>query len=107
VADLSGDGVPEIIFASYSTAQNKSHLFVLGADGAQLHKVPLPGRGSMAVPTIADMDGDGALEILLSLKDGESNRDLVQAYAVPGSADNCLLWPTGRGNLLRNGFVSR
>jgi hypothetical protein len=25
---------------------------------------------------------------------------------VPGSADNCLLWPTGRGNLLRNGWVT-
>jgi hypothetical protein len=30
----------------------------------------------------------------------------VLVYGVPGSADNCLLWPTGRGNLLRTGFVA-
>jgi hypothetical protein len=24
---------------------------------------------------------------------------------VPGSRESCLLWPTGRGNLLRDGFV--
>jgi hypothetical protein len=29
----------------------------------------------------------------------------VRIYKVPGSAASCLLWPTGRGNLLRNGLV--
>jgi hypothetical protein len=28
----------------------------------------------------------------------------VFVYTVPGSATNCLPWPTGRGNYLRNGF---
>ena len=51
------------------------------------------------------MDGDGTVEIIVSLKDGEDRTRQVLVYSVPGSADNCLLWPTGRGNDLRNGFV--
>jgi hypothetical protein len=27
----------------------------------------------------------------------------LDVYRVPGSGTNCLPWPTGRGNLLRNG----
>lgn len=105
VADLSGDGAPEIVFATYSPDENKSHLFVLDGGGNLLHQLPLPMRGAMAVPTIADADGDGTLEIVVNLKDGEDQVRMVEVYTVPGSADNCLLWPTGRGNLMRNGFV--
>ena len=105
VADLSGDGVPEIVFNSYSPDEGKSHLFVLDAQGKQLHKLPLPKRGAMPVPTIADIDGDGTLEILVSLKDGEDKLQQLLSFNVPGSQTNCLLWPTGRGNLLRNGYV--
>ncbi|MBW2736961.1 MAG: VCBS repeat-containing protein [Deltaproteobacteria bacterium] len=105
LADLSGDGVAEVIFASYSPDHDKSHLFVLDAGGRQQHKLLLPGRGAMAVPTVADVDGNGTLEILVSLKDGEDKEALLQAYTVAGSAPNCLPWPTGRGNLLRNGYI--
>ncbi len=105
VADLSGDGSPEVVFASYSPDADKSHLFVLDSGGNLLHQLLLPMRGSMAVPTIADADGDGTLEIVVNLKDGEDQQRMVLVYTVPGSADNCLIWPTGRGNLLRNGFV--
>ena len=61
----------------------------------------------MSVPTVADIDGDGTLEILVSLKDGGAAGGSVQVFSVPGSAPNCLLWPTGRANLLRNGYVRR
>jgi hypothetical protein len=105
VADLSQDGVPEIVFNSYSPDDGQSHLFILDAGGSELHRIALPGRGAMPVPTIADVDGDGTLEIVVSLKDGEDRARQVLVFNVPGSADNCLLWPTGRGNLLRNGYV--
>jgi len=107
VADLSGDGAPEIVFATYSTGTGKSSLFILDAGGNQQQKVPLSGRGAMAVPTIADVDGDGTLEILVSLKDGGAAGGSVAVFTVPGSAPNCLLWPTGRANLLRSGYVPR
>jgi hypothetical protein len=103
VADLSGDGSPEVVFTTYGAA-GKGALFVLSAGGQKLHEIALPGRGSMAAPTVADIDGDGDLEILVSLKDTEG-KVAVQVYGVPGSQTNCVLWSTGRGNLLRNGWV--
>ncbi len=105
VADLSGDGIPEIVFATYSPDEGQSALFILDAGGNRLHRVALPGRGAMAVPTIADIDGDGQLEIVVSLKDNDADWGQVVALTVPGSAPNCLAWPTGRGNLWRNGWL--
>jgi hypothetical protein len=40
---------------------------------------------------------------VVSLKDAEDKVESVQVYSVPGSSGNCLPWPTGRGNLLRDG----
>lgn len=103
IGDLSGDSRPEIVFATYSTTANQSHLIVIDANGAQLHRIALPDRGAMSVPTLADADGDGTLDIVVNLKDGITNQRQVLVYAVPGARDNCLPWPTGRANLLRNG----
>lgn len=105
VADLSGDGAPEIVFTTYSPDQDGGALFVLGGSGAVLHEVKLPKRGSMAVPTIADVDGNGTLEIVVSLKDAQPENKDVRVFTVPGSKTNCVLWSTGRANLLRNGWV--
>jgi FG-GAP-like repeat len=103
LADLSGDGVPEVTFATYSTAQNVSALYILDATGQLQQKVALPKRGSMAVPTVADVDGDGTLEIIVNLKDGEDGVRSALVYSVPGSATNCVQWGSGRGGMLRNG----
>ncbi|MDC0718393.1 FG-GAP repeat domain-containing protein [Nannocystis bainbridge] len=105
IGDLSGDGAPEVVFNSYSTGDDKGALFVLGSDGAVQHQLPLPRRGAMPVPTLADVDGDGQVEIVVSLKDAEDMVESVRVYTVPGSTASCLLWPTGRGNNLRNGLV--
>ncbi|MBX3184021.1 MAG: VCBS repeat-containing protein [Polyangiaceae bacterium] len=105
VADLTQDGVPELVFTTYSTREGAGALFILDAGGNLQHQVSLPGRGAMPVPTIADTNGDGTLEIVVSLKDGIDRGAQVLVYEVPGSATNCLLWPTGRGNLRRDGYV--
>ncbi|MEO7329344.1 MAG: VCBS repeat-containing protein, partial [Minicystis sp.] len=73
--------------------------------GNALHQIPLPRRGAMPVPTLADVNGDGTVEIVVSLKDAEDKVESVLVFTVPGSSTNCLLWPTGRGNLLRNAWV--
>jgi hypothetical protein len=106
VGDLSGDGRPEIVFNTYSVDEGVSELVVLAANGAVLHRVPLPERGAMPVPTLADVDLDGDIEIVVSLKDGVDRERQVLVYSVANSADNCLLWPTGRGNYRRSGYVA-
>ena len=105
IGDLNRDGVPELVFATYSPDEDKSNLFVLDAGGNVLHQLPLPRRGSMAVPTLADVDSDGTVEIVVSLKDAEDMVESVHVYTVPNSATNCLPWPTARGSLLRNAEV--
>lgn len=105
VADLNKDGAPELIFGTYSLQANGGRLVVLANTGALLYDIPLPnqgmngnGIGVPAAPTVADLDGDGALEILVVTFDHG-----MDVFSVPGSGKTCLLWPTGRGGLLRNG----
>jgi hypothetical protein len=105
VGDLSRDSIPEIVFNTYSTENDKGALFVLDASGNQLHRVPLPRRGAMPVPTLADIDNNGTVEIVVSLKDAEDKVESVLVYTVASSSVNQLIWPTGRGNLLRNGWL--
>ncbi|MEZ4361815.1 MAG: VCBS repeat-containing protein [Kofleriaceae bacterium] len=107
LADLSGDGVVEVLFATYSTAQNASALYILDATGGLQQKVALPGRGSMAVPSVGDLDGDGTLEIVVNLKDPEAGGRAAQVFTVPGSATNCVQWGTARGGLLRSGYFRK
>ena len=78
---------------------------MLSAAGKLLHDVRLPrqgtdgnGIGVPAAPSIGDVDGDGRLEVVLTTFDHG-----IDVFRVPGSGTNCLLWPTARGNLLRNG----
>ncbi len=108
IGDLNKDDVPEIVFTTYSINEDKSHLILLGAGGTELHKVPLSKRGSMSPPTLADVDGDKIVEIVISLKDvlDGSNVGGVQIWDVASSGENLLPWPTGRGNNLRTGFSS-
>lgn len=104
VADLSGDGRPEVVFNTYSPQEGLGELIILDAAGNLLHRVALPGRGAMPVPTVAKVDAD-RVAIVVSLKDGEDRVQQVLVYGISTASDNCLLWPTGRGNWLRNGYI--
>jgi hypothetical protein len=107
--DLDNDGIAEIVFTTYSTQKDISHLFILNSAGALLHSVAIDGRGSMAAPTLSDVDNDGTVEIILSLKDVLGNgKGGVQIWDVASAVQNNLDWPTGRGNYLRTGdFTGR
>ena len=91
-------GIENIIEADGKLVDNrgKSHLFILNYQGYEAQKIPLPDRGAMPVPTIADVNRNGTMEIIVSLKVGVVGERQVLVYEVPGSDDNYLPWPTGR-----------
>jgi hypothetical protein len=108
VADLNRDGSPEIVFSTYGDpdVSDSGHLVILGADGTRLHDISLPGpghngNGAPAAPTLADLDGDGRLEIMVQTFDHG-----LDVFTVPDSGCECLLWITARGGPLRMGQPS-
>ena len=107
VADLDHDGHAEVIFSSWtqkgSNATGKLH--ILDYQGNMLHEVALPPafgspdwNGALAAPTLADIDGDGELEVVLNT----AHSGFV-AYDLPGTANTRVLWGTGRGSYRRDG----
>ncbi len=111
VADLNRDNIPELILTTYGDPDNitpgvpHGYLMILDRNGRVLFDLQLPqqgtngnGKGAPAAPTVMDTDGDGSLEILVQTFGAG-----LFIYTVPGSAGNQLLWPTARGNFLRDG----
>ena len=114
VADLNQDNTPELILTTYGDPDNISpgrphgYLMILDNAGNILFDIQLPdqgtngnGKGAPAAPTVMDTDGNGSLEILVQTFGAG-----LFIYSVPGSAENQLLWPTARGNYLRDGTAS-
>ena len=110
VADLNRDGHPELLWATYGdpAVTDSGYLMIADRFGNLLHDIPLPspgyngnGNGAPAAPAVGDLDGDGELEIFVQTFDHG-----MDVFRIPGSAENCLLWPTARGGPLRTGAPS-
>jgi hypothetical protein len=104
-ADLNRDGRPELVFGTYGPAPGAGRLVVLSGSGRRLHEVRLRhqtangnGVGIAAAPSVADIDGDGRLEIAVTTIDHG-----IDIYRVPRSDARRLPWPTGRGGVTRTG----
>jgi len=95
VADLDGDGVPEIVLFGNSpdnlggqlvngTSDDRSCLFVLSATGQELWRQELGGVFNAGAVLVADLDSDGKPEIITYTRNGttgQSNRLIVWDYA--------------------------
>jgi uncharacterized repeat protein (TIGR01451 family) len=79
-------------------------LLILSSAGDLLQAIDLPldasdgRRGALGAPTLANLDGDANLEVVV----GTINRGLV-AYEIANSASARILWGTGRGGYGRTG----
>jgi len=115
VADLNQDNTPELILTTYGDPENikpgqpHGYLMILDNHGNLLFDIQLPqqgtngnGKGAPAAPTVMDINTDGTLEILVQTFGAG-----FFIYTVPGSTANQLLWPTARGNFLRDGIAGR
>ena len=91
----------------------RGHLWLVGAEGSSRHRQAAhPGRsgtrsrsrspaglrspdwnGALAAPTLANIDADGDLEVVLNT----AHSGFV-AYDLPGTGNARVLWSTGRGN---------
>ncbi len=109
MADLDNDGHAEVIFTSW--AQKGTHqtgkLYILDYLGHPLQVMDLPPafgspdwNGALAAPTLADIDGDGELEVVVN-----TAHSGVAAYDLPGTSQARVLWGTGRGNYQRTGSI--
>lgn len=109
VADLDDDGHPEVIFASWvqKGTGRTGKLHILDYQGNPLHEIDLPAahgspdwNGALAAPTLANIDDDPDLELVLNT----AHSGFV-AYDLPGTANARILWSTGRGNYQRTGSL--
>ena len=107
VADLYGDSHAEIVFASWvqkGTGQT-GKLYILDYLGNLVQSVSLPAaygggdeNGSLAAPTLANIDADPDLEVVVNTINGG-----LVAYDFPRTAGARIIWGTGRGSYQRSG----
>jgi uncharacterized repeat protein (TIGR01451 family) len=112
VADIDADGKAEVIFGTWprNGGRRVGKLVVTDWQGKLLQQIALPAplstdpdewNGVLGAPTIANIDADPDLEIVV----GTVSSGMV-AYDLPGSANARVLWGTGRGSFLRTGAQS-
>ena len=106
IVDVENDGMAEVIFTSWvQKGTNKTgKLHMLRWDGTVIKEVDLPPafsgnwNGALAAPTLANIDADPDLEIILN-----TAHSGVVVYDLNGSSGARVLWGTGRGNYHRDG----
>lgn len=99
VGDVDGDGQEEIIVGTFDPAKNPSegNLYVFKLDGQPAYVIPVPG-GLKHIPTLADVNNDGGLEVIYRSLAGR-----VYAQNFGATRESAASWTTHRGNPARDG----
>jgi hypothetical protein len=100
LADVNGDGLPDIVLADFSASGN---VIVLHQDPANpgqfLAPVRLPTGAATASVAVADLNGDGAADIVATGYDNYGNNGAVyvfyQVAAQPGTFLSPVTYPAG------------
>lgn len=99
VGDVDGDGAEEIVIGTYHPALTPSvgNLMIYALDGTLKLSVPVVG-GIKQIPSLADVDADGGLDVIY-------RSTLGQVYVQNFGATNAarVSWSTHRGNKQRDG----
>ena len=99
VGDVDGDGQEEIIIGTYNPSQPSADgaLYVFALDGTLKTSVAVPG-GLKHIPTLADVNGDGALDVIY-----RSLAGVVYLQNFGATTTSNVSWSTHRGNKQRDG----
>jgi hypothetical protein len=92
VGDVDGDGRPEIVWATEFAIR------AYGPDGVPLPGFPIaspnPRLDFRAAPALADLDGDGVLDVVIGANSLDTSGGVVVAYRCVGGAITSLPgWP--------------
>jgi outer membrane protein assembly factor BamB len=89
VADLDGDGLVDVVATSLD-----GHVYALrGMDGTKLWITPGTNYPSRAPPIVADLNGDGKLQVLLTTEPPETGtNERPGGLFVLDAADGRLIW---------------
>uniref|UniRef100_A0A7C4GDJ7 VCBS repeat-containing protein n=1 Tax=candidate division WOR-3 bacterium TaxID=2052148 RepID=A0A7C4GDJ7_UNCW3 len=104
VADVDGDEDMEIVFTSNLMADNKGYLFAVHHDGSPVSGWPLRPNGFtyMNGATVADVDGDDSLDIVVVAASGAVMEVTVYEAGVPFNRA-AWEWPTYQFDMCRTG----
>lgn len=108
VADLDDDGDMEVIFSSNLMLDNKGFLYAVHHDGSPVSGWPLRPSGFtyMSGATIADVDGDDSLDIVV-VSAGSSTMDVTVYEAGVPFSRAAWEWPTYQFDMRRTGLYQR
>jgi hypothetical protein len=99
VGDVDGDGVEEIIIGTYNPSRSSpdGQLLILALNGTLKSAISVPG-GLKHIPSLADVNADGKLDVIYRSLSGE-----LFIHNFGAISTNHVSWSTHRGNPQRDG----
>lgn len=103
LADVTGNGRPDVILLSSRRDPNSSELIVIDGAGRQRVSFDIP-LFTLASPTLADVTGDGQPELIVVATYPGDGR-IVHIYTWDAVDPQTVIWSTGRGDAGHTGWL--